>query len=156
MQLTIPTIVQFWHDSTLQSKISLVYIVCFHWSMSRWGHEGHGNYTHIIPMPRNLFYHKVCPFSSIWNMLHTQNFAVMMTLVTITVTRTRQVEASQHYCPPNTMLAVPKFHTTRVWHYEPYFLLLGGGDHVVVACGSSSEQECSSMSEMWKFHSWAP
>ena len=43
MQLIIPTIVLLWHDSTPQSKLSLVYIVCFHWSVSRWGNGEPGN-----------------------------------------------------------------------------------------------------------------
>ena len=50
MQLIIPTIVQFWHDGTLQIKLSLVYILCFHWSMSRWDDREPVNYTHIIAM----------------------------------------------------------------------------------------------------------
>ena len=73
--------------------------------------------------------------------------SVMMMLVTIMVTRTKWVDPNQHYCPPNTMLDLSKSHTTRMWHYKPYFLLLGGSDHMVVACGPSGEQECSSMSK---------
>ena len=56
---------------------------------------------------KSVFYHKVCPFGSIWNMLHTQNFVVMIMLVTIAVTRTKLVEANQHHCPTNTMLVLP-------------------------------------------------
>ena len=61
-----------------------------------------------------LFYHKVCPFGTIWNMLHTQMFVAMMTLVSRMVTRTKLVEASQHHCPPNKIPAAPKFHTNRM------------------------------------------
>ena len=72
-------------------------------------------------MPRNLvFYHKVCPFSSIWNMLYTQNFAVMMMLVTITVTRTKLVEASQHCCLTNTKLVVPS--STSIEYKNPHLI----------------------------------
>ena len=38
---------------------------------------------------KSVFYHKTYPFGSIWNMLHTQNFAVMMMLVTIMLPRTK-------------------------------------------------------------------
>ena len=56
-------IVRLWHDSVLQTKLSLVYTVFFHQSMSGWGNGEPGNYTHIISMPRNfMFYHIMCPF----------------------------------------------------------------------------------------------
>ena len=66
-----------------------------------------------------MFYHKVCPFGSIWNMLHTQNFVVMMMLVTRMVTRT--TEANQHHCPTNTVFAVPK---STLIEYEILILFL--------------------------------
>ena len=71
---------------------------------------------------KSVLYHKDCPFGSIWNMFHTQKiFAVMMRLVTITVT-TKLVEASQHHCSTNTMLAVPKFDINRMQHYVSLLL----------------------------------
>ena len=64
---------------------------------------------------KSVFYQKSLPIWSIWNVLHTQNFVVMMTLVTRMVTRTKLVETSQHHCPTNTMLAGPQAHINRVW-----------------------------------------
>ena len=58
---------------------------------------------------KSVFYHKVCPFSTIWNMLHTQNFAVMMMLVTRMITRTKLPEASQHHCHLPQCLLSPSF-----------------------------------------------
>ena len=71
---------------------------------------------------KSVLCQNVCPFGLIGIMLHTQNFMVMMLLVTRMVTRTKLVEASQHHCPTNTMLAVPKStlieyeHPNLIWH----------------------------------------
>ena len=73
MQLIVPTIVWLWHDGTLKSKFSLVYTGGFHWSMSGWGNGEPGKlHPYNSNAEKSVFYHKVRPFSSIWNMLHTQ------------------------------------------------------------------------------------
>ena len=111
-----------WQYPTKQNLISVhsVFPSVYVW-VRQWGawklHPYNSN------AKKSVFYHKVCSFSSIWNMLHTQNFVVMMMLVTITVTRAKLVEASQHHCPTNTMLAVPK--STLIECENPHLISFG-------------------------------
>ena len=86
MQLIIPTIVQLWHDGALQSKLSLVYIVCFHQSMSKWGNGESGNYTHVIPKPNHCFLS--CPFQHLLPNFEARVMHVLKWLVINTVSTT--------------------------------------------------------------------
>ena len=48
---------------------------------------------------KSVFYHKICPFGSMWNKSH--NLAIMVALQIVPRARTKQVDASQHHCSPN-------------------------------------------------------
>ena len=89
-----------------------MYIVCFHWSMSVWGNREPGNYTHIIPMPRNShIITRNCPFSSIWNKLHNLVIMIVLQIAPRTWIKMPLIEASQHYyhltqCPLSASLTL--------------------------------------------------
>ena len=75
-----------------KAKNALVNIVCFHQSMYGWGNGKPGNYTDILPMPRDM-----CLFLLIFAHLaqfetYDTNFAVMMAmLVVVTTTKITQL-----------------------------------------------------------------
>ena len=69
-----------------------------------------------------LFYHVICPFSSIWN--KSYNLAIMEALQIAPRTQTKLVEASQHHYLPNNMLAAPKFNTNKVDITDSIFSLV--------------------------------
>ena len=97
-----------------KAKIALVNIVCFQWSMFRGGNGEPGNYTHIIPMHRDMFlllllFVHLAQFGT-----YDTNFAVMMTMLVVATTdKTQLVEANQHFLS-NIMLTVPKSHINRM------------------------------------------
>ena len=64
-------------------------------------------HLHNSDAKKSVFYYKVCPFGSIWNMLHTQNLELMVMLVIVTVTKMQLVEASQHHCQLTQCLLSP-------------------------------------------------
>ena len=83
--------------------------------------------------------------SSIWN--KSYNLAIIVVLQIAPRPQTKLVEASQHHCVSNTMLAVPKFHASTIQCHLLYLLwVFGGSDQVMAALASKGEQLCSSTS----------
>ena len=130
-------IVSLWHDSALQNKFSLVYIVCFHWSMSRWGNGEPGNYTHIILMARNLCF--------ITKSAHSARFGIGC-IITFFVTRmvlwnspiTRTKTGWGQSASLFTMLAVPRSTLVKNENSHPYSLLVPGFSSSLVNFSSCS------------------
>ena len=92
----ITYIVWLWHDSALQSKI-LISVHSVFPSVYVWGRQWGAWSLHPYnsDAQKFMFYHIICPFSSIWNESH--GLAVMVVLQIAPRTRTKLVEASQHH-----------------------------------------------------------
>ena len=116
------TIVRFWCDSALKSKIKWVNMEYFHWSMSRWGNGEPENYTHIIPLHKYIFF---CSSKTllIWPSLEyviTYLVVVMAILVVVTTTNSQQltlVWGLPALLTLDTMHAVAKSLLGKIWKY---------------------------------------
>ena len=74
-------------------------MVCFHQSMSRWGNEEPGNYTHIIPLPRDYFiYAQFGTNFKFWGHNDYIFLFVLLVISTIRMVSTVSSLASKHFC----------------------------------------------------------
>ena len=77
----------------LKENHALVYIVCFHQSMPRWGNMEPGNYTPIILLPRNCSL--IAQFGTSFKFCSHEN-VILLVVSTISMVSTVSSQASKH------------------------------------------------------------
>ena len=97
--------------------------------MSGWGNGEPENYTHIIPMPRDMCLF-LLPFAHLAQFgTYVTNFVVMIEmLVFVTTTKMQLVEASQHHCHLMQCLLSPSSTLVECEDTNLMSAFLGGGE----------------------------